>query len=667
MSIGIVIFSFALVWLWEFITEPYLGSILLFETYEESLEDKWREVAFSVSLVSIAIILPLLYILHTEKLRNKVNDELNQIFDLSPDMICSGTVDGYFLRVNSSFKKILGYDEREMIGTSFFEYIHPDDRAKTMESIKKTFTGSGINLIENRYICKDGSIKWISWSTQILQEEGHFFGVGRDITEWKKVERDLLVKNYAIDSSIHAIAMADPVGTITYVNDKLLEMFRYDSAEELIGKNTEVFKSDEWEEVPIIKILREHGEWSGEMISARKDGSSFSAQVYANTVKDGNQDMVCMMGSLVDITDKKRADEELMIAKTRAEEARNEKERYISLIAQDLKTPFTSLVLLLQLVMTDNEVNLPDEYKERFKSSIVEVDQAVRLINEVIHASQFQTGQIKLKKSFFDGNEVAFQVAANFGHLAEEKGIRLVNNVPERTRLYGDPALYTEILQNIISNAIKYSNKGARVTIFALNNEPATIAVSDNGTGISESFQNDIFRHDVRTSKVGTIGERGSGFGLPISKDIIEAHGGALRFETEADKGTTFYIGLPEVTPEVLVVDNDEVSISAIRKILPKYNIDVRLTWGGAEALAAIKEKKPHLIICDTNLSDIDYGKFITTIKNNPETANIPLLVMDRGEDYNIFEKIKPIQQRDVVRKPLQEGKLVKQVLDYIV
>ena len=666
MAFGIIAFSFVLIYFWEFIGEPMLEGVSIFDHAEDN-SDKWEYVITSMTLVSIAILIPLYYATKAEKQRDLAGDELDKIFNLSPDMICSGTVDGNFIRVNRSFTTILGYSEEELLGKPFFEYIHPDDRAKTLESIKMTFTTKGANLIENRYLCKNGSIKWISWSTQVLPEEGNFFGVGRDITRWKMAERDLLVKNYAIDSSTNAIAMADPTGKITYVNDKLVDMLGYGSKDELIGEESEIIRADDGLQKAVQKILLDRGEWSGEMVTARKDGSTFNAQVYSNTVRDDDLEMVCMMASIVDITDKKKYEGDLLIAKTRAEEAKSEKERYISLIAQDLKTPFTSLVVLLQLVMNDSEVSLPPAYMERFKSMLGEIDTAVNLINEVIHASHLQTGQIKLKKSFFDGNEIAFQVAANFGHLAEEKGVRLVNKVHERTRLYGDPVLYAEILGNIVSNAIKFSNKGDLVTMFVLNNEPTTIAVNDSGTGISEALEKDIFRHDIRTSKVGTAGERGIGFGLPLSRDIIEAHGGSLKFESSPGRGTVFYIGLPQVVPEVIVVDNNEIVGNEIKKSLRRLNVNVRLAWGGTEAFTAIKNKSPHLIICDSSLSDTDYSQFISTLRKEPKTANIPLLVMDSGENADMNEKIKEIEPNGIIRKPVQEENLTRQVLEYVV
>lgn len=145
-----------------------------------------------------------------EKLKVEINehkkteDELKRIFELSVDMICvADIVNGYFIKINPSFGKVLGYSDKELLGRPLVDFVHPDDKAKTIDVIEKMFfLGAEITNFENRYQCKDGHYKWLMWTAHPIQEKGITYAIARDITKLKKddeelrKQRDLLEENY---------------------------------------------------------------------------------------------------------------------------------------------------------------------------------------------------------------------------------------------------------------------------------------------------------------------------------------------------------------------------------------------------------------------------------------------------------------------------------------
>jgi signal transduction histidine kinase len=149
-----------------------------------------------------------------------------------------------------------------------------------------------------------------------------------------------------------------------------------------------------------------------------------------------------------------------------------------------------------------------------------------------------QTGEIKPDWADLDVFNLSQETIAKISLLAEDKGIRLVNDVPYNAHLFADRMLVGQVLLNLLTNAIKFTPRGGTITVYM--STELTLAVRDSGIGINGKTVSDLFRHDVRTVGYGTDGEIGTGLGLPFCQDIMTAHGGTLRVET-GDTGSTFF------------------------------------------------------------------------------------------------------------------------------
>jgi PAS domain S-box-containing protein len=234
--------------------------------------------------------------------------------------------------------------------------------------------------------------------------------------------------------------------------------------------------------------------------------------------------------SFTDITHSRHARQALELAKQQAEESGRVKDKFVSLLAHDLRAPIAAAMSMVQMVSSDTEPPLPDPQRETLRTVHDRLAQQLTLIEEVLKMTGLRTGKLRVHKRRVPAG-VLIAGAMGLRFQAERKGVRLVNEVGDSLQLAADPVLFGQVMQNLVSNAIKFSKPGSAVRLFAPGDRPDTLAVQDSGVGIDPKRAADLFRSDVKTSTVGTAGERGTGLGLPLSHDIVAAHGGTLRVE----------------------------------------------------------------------------------------------------------------------------------------
>jgi len=242
------------------------------------------------------------------------------------------------------------------------------------------------------------------------------------------------------------------------------------------------------------------------------------------------------------------ANQQLRSAKEQAEQANELKDKFISLVAHDLRSPWSGILSALEFISTDDENPLHEEHLEIVQRLIQIGKSSVQMIGDVLNVSRLKTGKIAVKPEQVDGRQVIINVLNHLNYLARQKGVELVNDVPEETWLFADPTLYVEVVQNLTSNAIKFCRKGDQVRFYIPENRPTVIAVSDTGVGIPEENLPKLFKIEEKTSTTGTAGEKGTGFGLPFSQDIMHAHNGQITVESVLGTGTTFFVELPQTT-----------------------------------------------------------------------------------------------------------------------
>ncbi|MEE4165418.1 MAG: PAS domain-containing sensor histidine kinase [Desulfocapsaceae bacterium] len=246
-----------------------------------------------------------------------------------------------------------------------------------------------------------------------------------------------------------------------------------------------------------------------------------------------------------DITEQKRLQHFLQEARRSAELAKGIHSRFVALVAHDLKSPFFSIIQMLQRIL-DRETFTYRVHRQFLENIVENGHRMLQMIDNLLSIDRFETGEIKLDKSFFDVSLMAEEVLQNFKHLASEKNLSVANEIPAETFLYADRYLYYIVLNNLVSNAVKFSDRYGRVILAGDGCEQsATIVVKDDGKGMSEEYLKNLFRADVKTSRQGTHGEQGSGLGLIFCQDILKAHHGEILVESGQGRGSSFSVILP--------------------------------------------------------------------------------------------------------------------------
>jgi len=223
--------------------------------------------------------------------------------------------------VSPSVTPLSGYSVEEALNQKMKDFLTPDSFAKAMGSFQKATalakTKKDIEIppMEYEYIRKDGSTFWGEIRVTFLRDSESRVvstqGVLRDITERKRAEEEMRVKDNAIASSINGIAIADLEGNLTYANHSFLEMWGYHDEKDVMGRNVLEFWQAEEDAAEVMKVATKRGGWIGELLAKRKDGSAFDVHTAASVVRDPNGRPVCQLASFVDITERKRAEEAL--------------------------------------------------------------------------------------------------------------------------------------------------------------------------------------------------------------------------------------------------------------------------------------------------------------------------------------------------------------------
>lgn len=228
------------------------------------------------------------------------------------------------LFVNQALSQAFNIGKDEFIGRSILEFISKEEQKEVIDCIGRLTPESPVGIVEHQVRGRDGSLRWHQWTNRaIFDNQGNILeyqGVGRDITEKKAAERQMLIKDMAISSSINGIGIADLRGTVTYVNRSFLSMFGYDEESEVLGKPLQAFSHNnpggKGDLSTVMKSLQDEGGWSGEVVPLKKDGTGFSALLSATVVKDTSSIPLCLMASFIDITEMKKFREEIHLKDT---------------------------------------------------------------------------------------------------------------------------------------------------------------------------------------------------------------------------------------------------------------------------------------------------------------------------------------------------------------
>jgi len=356
--------------------------------------------------------------------------------------------------------------------------------------------------------------------------------VARASVERKRMEIELRIKEEAIASSVNAIILADLKGNLNYVNHSFLHMWGYSDEKEVLGRPVaELWKTKDGAS-EALEAVQSSRSWMGELVARRKDDSVFDVQLLANMVENEAGKAICMMASVIDITERKKIEQM--------------KSDFVALASHELRTPLTSIQGYAELILDGDVGKISREQREFLEIISQNTRRLEALINDVLDVEKIESGRMTMKMEKTDLIQVVDNCFKTFKVMAEGKGLQLEKDIKTSPiNVLGDSDRLSQVFSNLLSNAIKYSKEG-RVKISAsIKGEFASVAVEDTGLGMSPEDMKIVFSRFFRAEDSYVRKTTGSGLGLSIVKATIERHNGDIKVESKLGAGSKFEVILP--------------------------------------------------------------------------------------------------------------------------
>ncbi len=473
--------------------------------------------------------------------------KLNKAIEQSPVAIMITDSKGFVEYVNPKFGQMTGYTSEEVTGKNpdllRLETSSEEENNRFRETIfsGKVWYGEYCNKK------KSGEPYWENLIVSpILNSSGditHFVSIKEDITEKKEVENKKNLLAHSLESISECVSITDNNDILMYVNEAFMNTYGY-SEDELIGKHISMVRPKDFEMEHSINILSQtiSGGWRGELINRRKDGTCFPLLLSTSVIKDDNKMPIALIGVAIDITEMKQKNEELLAAKAKAEENDRLKTAFLHNISHEIRTPMNAIVGFADLL---NEPGLLPDQVKHFTQIIVESSkQLLSIITDIVNIATIEAGQERIHLRKINVNTICKMVIEQFRLKAETKKISLIfkSAVNERdSNIMTDETKLVQILTNLLSNALKFTDKGSIELGCQLKNQLLEFYVKDTGMGIPIERQEEIFKRFHQLDITDNRHFGGSGLGLSISKTYVELLGGKIWISSEPGNGSTFF------------------------------------------------------------------------------------------------------------------------------
>ncbi len=488
--------------------------------------------------------------------------ESERLVSLLPVLLCISSTDGYFKWVNAEFSRVLGWSEHELLTIPYLDLVHPDDIAATTGAVEMQTDGTPARLFENRYRCKDGSYRWLSWESNPVEVAGLMYAVARDVTEQRRIQ------------------------------------------------------------------------------------------------------------------------EELVVARDAANRANQAKNDFLSRMSHELRTPLNVVLGFSQLLEMDD---LSDEQREAVEHIIKAGRHLLSLIDEVLDISRIDSRRLALSIESVVLKDVVDDVVQLMAPLAAAAGVQLPHHhYDSAIHVAADRQRLKQVLLNLVSNAIKYNRPNGSVAIQweGAADDSIAIVVSDSGRGIRPEAMERLFDAFDRLGAEAT-GIEGTGLGLALSKSLTEAMGGTLSAESALGEGSRFRVTLPSAASSatrlaadlpgiqgeppkifgarrVLYIEDNVANLTLLRKLFAtRPSVELISAMQGRLGLDLARQHRPDLVILDLHLPDMHGHEVLTTLKSDASLRDIPVVVASADATHGQVERLLAAGALRYLTKPLNMSELL--------
>lgn len=631
-----------------------------------------------------------------------------------------------YVILNKAWERLTGVTRQEMLGKSVHELFTREQAEFSTAQDKIALESFGVIDIPEKTITTHNNGSRILHTQKIALRNGqgqveYLLGIAEDITQRKQDETDLRIAATAFETQ-ESLMITDANRVIIRVNQAFIDETGY-AAEEVIGKTIGILRSGQHDAAfyqAMWRSIRDTGRWQGEIWDKRKNGEIYPKWMRITAIKDSDGVVTHYLGSHTDISATQRAYEKLQVAATHLTEANQQietersnlaqrveertsqlqlankaKDAFLATMSHEIRTPLGGLMGMMELLGLSE---LDPKQRELLKTARGSADNLLRIVNDILDWSKIEAGKIEIVPRTTSIAMLLKNVSNTYAHIASEKGIPLhwqVDDNLSHAHLF-DPLRVSQILNNLVSNAIKFTAKGS-VSLTAErcaqlgNTESVRFCVKDSGIGISEEHLGRLFKQYEQASADTTRMYGGTGLGLSICHRLAGLMGGELSVTSALGVGTTFYLTLTlpiaaladhrelqrdidaQARPMdaiaqaqwmteggrfcVLVVDDHPVNRMLISKQLDQLGLKAEMATHGMEALSRWQAGQFDLIISDCHMPQMDgyeLTRNIRRIEQMDDRKPVPIIAWTANVLAEEASRCHTAGMNDILTKPTE-------------
>lgn len=549
-------------------------------------------------------------------------------------------------RFNYAFERLTGRDASEVLGNRLQMLFPEESRSESLAYIGRTLKGERWEAVEIPILRKDGQVRTVLWNSATLYDKDGSTVVatiaqGQDITERKQAQEQVNYQASLLDQVRNSVVATDLMGNIVYWN-KFAEALHQWSAEEVVGKNisdTIVPKERISRMREVMAEISSEGYFEGEFPVLRKDGSIFPASYVFSLLKDASGQKIGFVGVSIDITERKRAEEDLRKSKERAELATQAKSQFLANMSHEIRTPMNAVIGLTGLLLNTELTAEQKDYVETIRSS---GDALLVIINDILDFSKIDEGKMEIESQPFDLVDCIEASLDLVTQAATRKGLSVSYSIDSHVpqRIMGDVTRLRQVLVNLLSNAVKFTEAGdisvdvtcksiidscksAEISDKSVAASPKTagsvyeiaFSVCDTGIGISRDRMDRLFQTFSQVDASMTRKYGGTGLGLAISRKLVELMGGRIWVESMPNKGSAFHFTIiakaasgPSTADlawkKVLIIAEGKELKEALCSQISSWMMQPQTSSSCDDALKRITGGEFDLAILDTEMED---------------------------------------------------------------
>lgn len=492
-----------------------------------------------------------------DNLTQSGDDVFRKFFDLALDLFVVLDSKGQVVRYNHAWENLLGYTAEEMTGKVFIEFVHPEDRERSMAAFAVIFEAGELTDFTNRYFTKAGMMMYIEW--RAFLEGDLVYCVARDVT--RRVETGIELKEskdiykFITENMSDVVWMMDPATMqFTYLSPSV-ERLRGYTVEEVMKQSIEEVVTPE-SSVRIVEALREGmesyfatGKFYEKTVRIEqpvKGGGSVWTEAVSGLLKDADGNLR-ILGVTRNITENLKMENELKQKNSELQLANNTRNKLLSVISHDLRSPFHPILNMSDILMTDLEILTEKEIKQFSEDIYNSAVKVMNLLENLLKWTRVQAGALQFNPVTVDIQNLAKETLNSIKHSLHAKNITVNTAFSPGSVIEGDMSMLQSLVQNLLTNAVKFSFPGSSIDVsVAPETDKVVLVVADHGVGMTEEQKAKLFLEHEIASTPGTSNEKGSGLGLSLCFEFVAKHRGTIEVESEPGAGTKFIVKLPK-------------------------------------------------------------------------------------------------------------------------